>query len=144
MSNVLWIDDSLGLLEALRSYLEEIEGIRLRAFGSYAEGLSELESQEYEFDLLIFDFILMSDAEHISLERKLGIELARVAVSKNVKRFVGYSVLSEKEMTSSWKLMSRSLDLETSNSLSFKAFQKDSAVNDVVKAVKIMLNGNSF
>jgi len=140
---VLWIDDSLSVLEALHSYLEEIEGIRLRAAGSFQKGLAELESGDLSFDLLIFDFILMSDADHASLQRRLGIELAKIAVGKSVKKFIGYSVLSEKEMARSWENLGRSLDLATVSTLTFKAFQKDSSVNEVIGAVKSMLNGGS-
>lgn len=100
MVNILWVDDGIELFTGLRAYLSLEADLSVNAVASYDEGHSELLKRQT--DLFIFDLILMRDHGHASLKRRLGMELAKVAVANNVRKFIAYSVLSELEIQRSW------------------------------------------
>jgi hypothetical protein len=98
--NILWVDDGIDLFTGPKAYLSLEPTYSITAVASYDQGHAELEKGET--DLFIFDLILMRDQGHASLKRRLGMELARFAATRGVRKFLAYSVLSENEIKRSW------------------------------------------
>lgn len=140
---VVWIDDDVGVFTGLEAYLEEeLEKIdhELLIADNYERAEEFLNTRTVK--LLIFDLILMSDSRYASLRRRLGLELAEVAITKNIKLFFAYSVISEAEVERSWKDILVGMKLAGAD-LSFDFSEKGrESVKHVLAKIMALLQGS--
>jgi len=126
---ILWIEDNLYLFSGLEAFINELP-VKLIRVHDYTEAIKLIHDRK--IDLLLFDIILEK-----TLGRKLGINVAKIAIENMVVNLIAYTVLEFNEISDD---LDELRDIMTNN-VNIEHFGKyDSKINDIIQVIKNMLN----